>query len=389
MQVLTPSGTPRTNGEVYSIIRRRRDERTANALPSFALQMSLAPSYPLLSYAQTQQVGGGPSSALARKSEKSSVPSISSASPLVTASPPLVVMLTEVQVLRYLVHSASLSSNKAAHEEGKALSKEEALKRDGLEALYGPSSVYDQEMYHHHRRLSANEEGAASTLFDQYRAEVHRWYTIMQRSPCPTQRQFGDQTGRGAVVKEDGTYSTAVNALLCLYENHGRTQELQWSQRIRQLVHAAARAQAKSARDSIKGSSSSPASSSAAVPAGRPGLYLLSPPTPLYKALRSGDTETSSTDACEASADDRYASQLLTELDVLQLVNTRPERVLDVYRVLNDWNDKWARWTMVIQNFVAASNGTYTGPPLAKENWSGEPPHDADSFAEAVVSIFQ
>lgn len=175
MQVLSEA-VPMTNGEVYALMRRRRDERNAARHPPFGLQPVLAEGHAALP--QPPQRSGGPGSTVAGSSLASVLPSGpasalsgltgSNAAPSVStvqsravpadmldsaaaaqaastasllsapSSGHLVVLLTEVTVLNYLANHASLLYDTTA------ASAAPAAFRHTLRDVYGPTSVYDR-----------------------------------------------------------------------------------------------------------------------------------------------------------------------------------------------------------------------------------------------------
>lgn len=106
MEVLSLSGTPRTYGEVYALVRRRRDERAVKDLPPFGLHQKIAPGYPLSAggaqVLRGQQENRNASARLRKDG------GVSSSGAQFSAFLQKTVLWTEVLVLKYLFHSAVL-----------------------------------------------------------------------------------------------------------------------------------------------------------------------------------------------------------------------------------------------------------------------------------------
>lgn len=118
MEVLSLTGVPRTYGEVYSLVRRRRDERAVKDLPPFGLHHKMATGYPLSSGGAQAARGGADSrsgvGALRKEGGTYGSGSSSSASPP-SSHASKTVLWTEVLVLKYLFHSAALGSGREIH----------------------------------------------------------------------------------------------------------------------------------------------------------------------------------------------------------------------------------------------------------------------------------
>lgn len=485
MEVLTPSGVPRTNGEVYAIVRRRRDERTAKNLPPFALQQQLVSGYPLLQqnfYQNKQQqmqnraknAAGDPQGAL------------------VTSAPPLTVLLTEVLVLQYLTHHADLSSSSlsivppesrraAAHDDmatGSPSEEPASLASasttpdvkgvwKALPVMYGPGSMYDPAPQHHGTPLrlpngtvslagrplglgknttaalkKAKQEVEkplvvslvgedrkkmeASSLWtaqdklalaeaqdvffaekpETYAALVAHWFNRLTSLPCPSSHptavlqstaSSADNTRHGGWLdrrERERCHVQAVDILLYVYETHGRHQEKQWAAAIRRLVQQVYRCRVRQIasnglRDGALGGVGGTL--------GKP-LYFLAPPTSLQTIARgiqhmSPLISQRSEEEAAAIAPAQVPPQfLLTEMDVIQLINARPQRELDAYRVLDDFSSKWDRWVQCVED------GRYPFPAELQNPGAGDVEHpldesavpqDLDSFMTALVEIFQ
>lgn len=105
MEVLCLTGCPRTYGEVYSLVRRRRDERAVKCLRPFGLQNKMAAGYPLsFGGDQASRRMGDNRSSQSHPAVRGAASSCGGA----VSSPQQTVLWTEVLVLKYLYHSAAI-----------------------------------------------------------------------------------------------------------------------------------------------------------------------------------------------------------------------------------------------------------------------------------------
>lgn len=176
MQVLS-DGMPLTTGEVYSILRRRRDERNAAQHPPFCLQQQQASPQSRNSAAPSlvfSGVSGGARTTLESQA---------------AASASLAVLLSEVKLLQYLAHGDGGDCAAAIRE------------------AHGPSSVYNAPP----RAQSENEEDE-----DSWGAERRQ---RLRAAPAGTPEHV-------AVVRE----------LLDHYEGEGRRTEERWARQLRDIA---------------------------------------------------------------------------------------------------------------------------------------------------------
>lgn len=480
MEVLTPSGVPRTNGEVYAMVRRRRDERTAKDLPAFALQQQLVSGYPLLQqnfFQQKQQM-------MQNKAKNSDGQGSTGQSPgtaMVTSAPPLTVLLTEVLVLQYLTHHADLSSSAlrvlpiptAAAADSDALGERSPTSSSStiapwksLPVVYGPGSMYDPPRQHHgtpetlpnglmalaprslgekkpagppaikkekmvaegvgegkkrvgtpskiHDALWTAQDkvalaAARETTFAErpqmYAALVSHWYNRLLALPCPSSqamelqgsRAIGDGTWTGSARRErERCHVQAVDVLLYLYETHGRYLEKEWAAAIRRLVQKVYRSQV---RRLFSAAAAAPNGSVSYHKAGVSPLYFLGPPTSLQtiaEGIQGMSPVASALSEDEAAAIaaarvPRPPEFLFTEMDVIQLINARPQRELEAYRVLDDFSNKWEKWLQCIQDghYPSSTEFLNQGSETIEDTLEGQVPQDVDSFMAALVEIFR
>ncbi|GET85583.1 hypothetical protein, conserved [Leishmania tarentolae] len=445
MQVLSEA-TPMTNGEVYALLRRRRDERNAARHPPFGLQPMLTDSHQRAVVATGAGAAAAPStaapaSAISRaasvisnrsvgqqSSGSKAVPAgaIESASSAAAASAAsllaspssvhLVVLLTEVAMLNYIAnHSSLLPESTAPAPAGVQVCTR--TPRD----VYGPTSVYNRAVGIESGGGAAQEASAtaADSLVD---AELV--------SSCYAKLASHRPGTRGHV--------RAVEELLEHFEDVGRAQERFYAAGLRRAVQqlwrrrlwvpaggsslppaSSLEAAAPSLRngrapikrepvaeeDVVDGTAeaaqrsslgaqhpSSPALAATRTSRGQSARQtgagetnneadgaqptnvshletpLLLEPTPLWgpstrndggNSKAVGGASTASTSHCplsyRAQIQLQQASQsLLSEAEVLQLVVGRPQRVLDVYRLLDDVDGRLQYREEAVNAFVEA-----------------------------------
>jgi hypothetical protein len=418
MQVLSEA-VPLTDGEVYALIRRRRDERNAARHPPLGLQPVLADGHPPPPL-QSQRavvpnsaasalsgisagVGGTTSTSVrSRAVPVDMLDSVAAAAAASTASllaapssRHLLVLLTEVTMLNYLANHASLLHDTSGSSNSRAAGKATYTLRD----VYGPTSVYDKgvteatalpvslmestaatsgtvegnvltdtaQVASCYAALAAHRPGtkghvkAVSDLLDQYddagraqeriyAAGIRRVYQQLMSTlhtnvpavagslPLPPvkpekteegeDRNTGDQRSRNEESKS-GTYVETLSAKKMLNE---------------------------AAAVDCGGSSNTCAS-----------VPLLLEPSPLWgpaghntcppsTGAAAGETMTSA--VASSSSPHHHPAQgqacrpLLSSSEVLQLVVGRPQRPLDVYRLLDDLDGRLQYQEEAITAFV-------------------------------------
>ncbi|KAG5487751.1 hypothetical protein LSCM1_08117 [Leishmania martiniquensis] len=441
MEVLSEAA-PITNGEVYALLRRRRDERNAARHPPFGLQPALAGNQPrgavgaaaaaAPSAAASVPAVSGAASALSSNSSTKAVPAgaVESASAVAAASATsllaspssrhLVVLLTEVTMLSYLANNSALLLEPTAPAPAGA-HRRTGTPRD----LYGPTSVYnrvvgertadgavagatkravdaqtDMEiMSSCYAKMSAHRPGtrghvrAVAQLLEHfeevgraqerfYAAGVRRvvqqlwrrrlWvpaggpYPPPSPSSAPTARALsnGSALVKTEPVTEEGVDSTP--------------EALQRSLQAAQHWEAYAVAATGAPQDRIVRRSATEdviddaeGARSTSVP--RPLALLLLEPTPLWGPAvrcsggkRSADadaatvgTEPSSLSYREQLQVQQASRSLLSEAEVLQLVVGRPQRALDVYRLLDDVDGRLRDNEEAVNAFVEALTAVF------------------------------
>ncbi|CCW61457.1 unnamed protein product [Phytomonas sp. EM1] len=368
MHVLT-SGTPLTNGEVYALVRRRRDERSAELHPPFGLQHVQADTQ---SRASSHY---GPAGRLLPAHIHGSVGNSTSsaeASRLLLSSPSsahLIVLLTEVRLLNYLANHAHLTSSK-----------------DGaLRSIYGPSTVYAQQQQHRStlRKVGLGSEGGDPDVWPGEKCCLNSSEALVSskceasddKSACTDTRELRCEANQDDVssVKKwkeiimqnrAGTpeHIHAVQQILTHYEQQGYQQEKNWAHKIRVYVeafhfaspHKTVKFEPSDANEESWNASSGVPSSliipsaAEARPANTANVRpLLSAPQKIY-------ADTVSAYASSSPSQDAYSSFIsmhhegfvaeslfLTQQELIQLVVGRPRNSLEVYRLLDNLTERF------------------------------------------------
>lgn len=374
--VLTPKGTPRTNGEVFALIRRRRDERSAKELPPFSsVPASVLNAAPVgsSSYHSYHNKNNNKNNTHQNNGQNQS-----SSSAFAPTSPALTVLLTEVFALRYLVKGAHLftpppppakveeaveqDSGKATSSSGggpggrqegeqteAAGARSAAAPACSVTALYGPSSMYDPEALHHHlypytkneeesRTAAAARDSALSLSPEEgtFLRQVRALYAAAfspdahhTRGPTSIKADHDDkETSVRLRAGGDGCHARAVLSLLDVYEAHGRGLELTRAEKLRRLVQQV---------------------------------------TAQYYPFLSLSS------LAAAASPTPSPSLLLSDADIFQIVNARPQRPIDAFRLVDRFTERWEEWVR------PATANTATAAEIST----------ADEFIDAVIRIFQ
>ncbi|CBZ31319.1 hypothetical protein, conserved [Leishmania donovani] len=433
MQVLSEA-TPMTNGEVYALLRRRRDERNAARHPPFGLQPVLADSHQrvvvatgaaaatavapsaaasasaisraasVMSHSSVGQHSGSKAAPAGAIESAASAATASTASILASpSSVHLVVLLTEVTMLNYIANHSSLLLE-SARPTPAGVRARTCTPRD----VYGPTSVYSRVVGSEGRSGAA--VGASATAADSLLdAEFV--------SSCYAKLASHRPGTRGHVH--------AVEELLEHFEEAGRARERFYAAGVRRAVQqlwrrrlwvpaegpcpppspplattapslsngsalvkaepvaeedvdGTAEAVQRSSQDKVamqSGAGETNSDAEGAQPTNASHLVtpLLLEPTPLWgpaarngggKGSADGGAATTSTAhsplSYHAQLQLQQASRsLLSEAEVLQLVVGRPQRALDVYRLLDDVDGRLQYREEAVNAFVEAVTGVF------------------------------
>ncbi|EKF32878.1 hypothetical protein MOQ_003263 [Trypanosoma cruzi marinkellei] len=333
---------PMTNGEVFALLRRRRDERNAKAQPPFGMQFVGSSN---MSQMQQQRVSASmaanasahtslffPPEALVSDAQFFVVNGTISATPrpnannhLLFSSPAashLMVLLTEVRALRYLSRYATISG------------------RNSMHALYGPTSVHtrryqelgafgsDEDVRRVQRQSEEKSFDALSPQADEAFREISAATKTQEQALTQLVRRY--RPGTVGHVR-------AVLALLGLWETNGREMERQGSTRVKSVLRAVRQRLNESARGNEENSiphnndkdnqnreQQQQHSSSEQL---RP---LFTPPS-LPLAVFLAEQPPVVTAAVMTTENHQW-----TEQDVIRLVMARPQSSLDVHRVVEN-----------------------------------------------------
>ncbi|KAK7196842.1 hypothetical protein NESM_000625300 [Novymonas esmeraldas] len=403
MQVLSDA-TPMTDGEVYALLRRRRDERNAARHPPFALQPALADNHqrtslpassttttttaaaaaaaavvptpvatsvvPSTSSRAASAAMGHNNSSSSRAVPAGAIESAAAAAAAATASVllspssgHLVVLLTEVTTLNYIANNSAFVGESAAA----GADHRTRTPRD----VYGPPSVHDR----HPATATATATAAAtSALVD---AELV--------AACTSALAAHRPGTRGHV--------RATDALLSHWEDVGRAQERRYADGVRRALQQMWRRglwaptagphpppapapqsssttrvktepAAAEAEEDISGAQAA-AGRSALPPLPLSSRPLLLEPSPLWgpAAERGGGAVVVDSHdhhhhhACRERQQTRWS--LLSEAEVMRLVVGRPQCMLDVYRLLDDVDGRLGHNDAAISAFVEAITAVF------------------------------
>ncbi|KPI84196.1 hypothetical protein ABL78_6754 [Leptomonas seymouri] len=416
MQILSEA-MPMTNGEVYALLRRRRDERNAARHPPFGLQPFLAESHIAQQQAAPQRAapasassaisgaasaasgfsGVGDASSNSRHFsgraihadalDTAAAAAAASTASLLAApsSGHIVVLLTEVTVLNYLANHASFSHGASSGStDGTGTTATNAAERTTatdthtLRDVYGPTSIYDRGLAEALRASGVNAALAASSS----PLDFASMSVVTSAADALTDAARVSACYAALAAHRPGTvgHVRAAAELLEQYEEAGRGQERVYAAGIRRVVQLLWRQRlwtpqgaAGMGEESDGGggaaacvSSRKPTKSNgthsengrddeqqqmdvaaAADANARASVPLLLEPTPLWHPGSAGSAAGKPRAAAGAPVappapsyapppQRRAHPSLLSEADVLQLVVGRPERPLDVYRLLDD-----------------------------------------------------
>ncbi|CCW68859.1 unnamed protein product [Phytomonas sp. Hart1] len=378
MHVLN-NGTPLTNGEVYALLRRRRDERSAEVHPPFGLQHVQADSQNRASSHY------GPAGRLLPAHTHGSVGSSASsaeASRILLSSPSsahLRVLLTEVRLLNYLGNYAHLTNSK-----------------DGaLRNIYGPSTVYAQQqqpestltrvgMGNKNDNLEVRS-GEGCFQKDSHVPVSSKYNTNDDKSAgldtckprCETKQSDlinAKQWQEVIIQSRAGSreHVHAVQQILTYYEEQGYQREKNWGHKIRSYVealhfntpHKTVKCEPSDSDEGTYDASGefllSPAifSTTGVRPANAINVRaLLSTPQNLHVNTRVIDF-TSYSGHAHPSLNSMYhegivaESLFLTEQELMQLVVGRPRSSLDVYRLLDNLTERFGSDEEAAARFV-------------------------------------
>ncbi|KPA73425.1 hypothetical protein ABB37_09869 [Leptomonas pyrrhocoris] len=281
MQVLSEA-VPMTNGEVYALVRRRRDERNAARHPPFGLQPVPSDSHAAQLKAAPQRVEAASASAVAsgaasvvlgltaggsssgnnnhhnhnsysRSVTGRAMPAdaldaavaadaASAANQLAAPlSGNLVVLLTEVTVLNYLANHASLTHDtsaaamehatppeKSEEEEEEAAASTTAMYADTLRCVYGPTSVYDDGV--------AAAAAAAASSFSTLRSASAEAAAASNEALIDTAHVAACYAALTTHCPGTKGHVRAAMELLEQYEELGRGKERTYAAGIRRVV---------------------------------------------------------------------------------------------------------------------------------------------------------
>lgn len=434
-----------TNGEVYALLRRRRDERNAARHPPFGLQPVLADSHQraavatgaaaatavvpsaaasasvisraasVMSHSNVGQNTGSkaaPAGTIAITSSAAAAASTAN----ILASPSsvhLVVLLTEVTMLNYIANHSSLLLESASPAPADARARTCTL-RD----VYGPTSVYNRVVGSESRSGAAvgASATAAGSLVDSelvsscyaklashrpgtrghvrgveellehfeevgraqerfYAAGVRRAVQRLWRRrlwvptegphppPSPPLRNGSALIKIESVAEEDVDSTTEAVQRLSLAAQHPSSP----------AVAATTTSQDKVARQSGAGQTNHDVEGAQPTNASHVVTPLLFEPTPLWSpAARNGGGKGSADGGAAAASTahsplsyhaqlhlQQASRSLLSEAEVLQLVVGRPQRALDVYRLLDDVDGRLQYREEAVNAFVEAVTAVF------------------------------
>nr|CCM35971.1 hypothetical protein, conserved [Leishmania guyanensis] len=449
MQVLSEA-VPMTCGEVFALLRRRRDERNATRHPPFGLQPALADNHQRATVATATKAAPSAaatsvvsstisSSNVGQHSSSKAVPagaieSASAAAATSTAnilasssSRHLVVLLTEVTMLNYIANHSSLLPESTVQTPASARGRT-FTPRD----MYGPTSVYNRVASALTACNTESQSGAtagtfataADALVDAelvsscyaklttyrpgtrghvrgveellehfeevgraqerfYAAGVRRVVQQLWRRrlwvptggpypppPPPSATTAPSLRNCGALVKTESVAEEDVSGIAeAIQRSSLDSQHLSPSA----VATTTTTTQGRVARRSSAGEMKAVAEGARPTNASRSLTPLLLEPTPLYgPAARSGGGK-SSTDGGAATPSTAHSSlsyraqvqqqqrsrSLLSEAEVLQLVVGRPQRALDVYRLLDDVDGRLQYREEAVNAFVEAVTAVF------------------------------
>lgn len=442
-----------TNGEVYALLRRRRDERNAARHPPFGLQpvptdaqqraaaphgftgvgtvtgsLPSAAGAAVVSAAAPRSAHGqsgvnfSSSSSMSRAVPAGAIESASAAAAASTASilaapssVHLVVLLTEVTMLNYIANHASLTREPPAAVGHTRAPGPTLTPRD----VYGPTSVYDRVVGNApasptsaagaridaellascHARLSAHRPGtrghvaAVEELLDHLedvgRAQ-ERFYAAGLRRAVQRlwQQRLWVPAGSGASPLSPPTARAAAGAAgwsAVKAEPDADAEAVAECDATGASPGGAAAATATAAARKKDGGTGAPRPSMS-----RALAPLLMEPTPLW-GLRGGGLDANAASAAGTAAaagptgdaagavgngsfakaaavastyraraqQEQQRRTLLSEAEVLQLVVGRPQRALDVYRLLDDIDGRLRYSEAAISAFVESVTAVF------------------------------
>ncbi|KAH9599151.1 hypothetical protein LSM04_008072 [Trypanosoma melophagium] len=375
--MIISEGIPMTNGEVFALLRRRRDERNAKLQPPFGLQFSSSSSNTSTTQMQTQR-GSAPvmTSASANttlffppealfmqdEQQKGGINSMASTMSMLNArnnalfaSPTashLIVLLTELRALRYLSKYATISGTNRVHQ------------------LYGPTSIHCRSRHHNtkiDKGRQENEENGSNNnnKNDNTNSTNKHGNNIISTSPYLEDVEGIDdaafarqQEALMQIIKRcrPGTVNhvRAVDTVLSLWEMRGRNQELNSSNKVKMILRTLRdRLQASSScNEEVSDTPMNEKDRQELSSSDRPRLMFAPPSVPLSMFLTEQPSSSSPalTAAVEASSVNRDGGVVMngsaaalqkeevkwTTQDLLRLVMARPRDSLDVHRVVDN-----------------------------------------------------
>lgn len=365
-EMILSEGVPMTNGEVFSLLRRRRDERNGKHQPSFGLQFLGNSS---IAQQQSQRItapkAGSQSMATATqfnffyppdavlKSSEASYSGFMSTPPVGLLNPPknsallaspaashLVVLLTEVRVLRYLSRYSTISGN------------------DGVRAIYGPSSIYNRQPCRLRTACASRLEAHADEQAEnQQLAPAAACENEEGRNEDSVDKSIGafDDSVQAEALRllekhRPGTvgHVRGMESLLSLWEQQGRDAERESVARLNVVLRELQRRvgvanqngdeSPASGKDEGKWHERRPVEDRARKLFAQPTVPLamfLSDQHPVASGASAGRLSRGGVTFIDAATPEPRRRQW-TEQDVMQLVIARPKNSLDVYRVVED-----------------------------------------------------
>ncbi|RNF04957.1 hypothetical protein TraAM80_04810 [Trypanosoma rangeli] len=335
---------PMTNGEVFALLRRRRDERNAKIQPPFGMQFvggsnmpqqqqqrmpastaTNATAHTTIFFPPDPLVADAAFSGLhGSRPATSRVKANTSALFFSPASSHLMVLLTEVRALRYLSRYATISGS------------------NGVHALYGPTSVHTRRG-RYFPVSGSNEQTRGSqqrNALNGYDAPLlHAEEGLSETAAANeaqehvlTQQVWSHRPGTVGHVR-------AVESLLGFWETKGREMERQSSTAVKAVLRAVRRRLS----DSMRGNEDNPIAHNNTNynnntdkehelqhPSLEQPRLLFAPPS-LPLALFLAEQSPVSTGALTSAEHCQW-----TEQDVIKLVMARPQDSLDVHRLMDD-----------------------------------------------------
>nr|CCC89738.1 conserved hypothetical protein [Trypanosoma congolense IL3000] len=374
--MIISEGIPMTNGEVFALLRRRRDERNAKNQPSFGMQFLSGSAASQPQQQRYASKSGGVSSALNTHTnlyyppdallrscdeKKSNVAPGSSVSlqqylrnSALLSSPAashLMVLLTEVGTLRYLSRCSTISGE------------------NGIGLFYGPTSVYNKQSHRLNKRKKVKEEiiegnqGTSPTPYSRppsprrIKEEEEDMQKVNEEGNGVTTNTEYDAFMRKLLQYRPGTvgHVEATEALLSLWEQRGRSKEKEKAQKVRCVLRELFNRQRVMGENADEGRVIANEEADAADEQQgsrreeQTRLVFARPATPLAMFLNGMPHAAGDVPAGRFSGGDGTLTSGVgvgvgasptvlrwTEDDVMRLVMAQPKTSLDVYRIVDD-----------------------------------------------------